>query len=86
MCGRGLGGLEGVGQPFLDDAIGRVRPSLSASRRSVNTKVLPMPSELARTLLVLGLLQRRAGKRRSAQSSPDAARDAQIGKHPMRPC
>jgi DNA-binding CsgD family transcriptional regulator len=35
---------------------------------------LPMPFELARTLLVLGQLQRRAGKRRSAQSSLDAAR------------
>jgi DNA-binding CsgD family transcriptional regulator/tetratricopeptide (TPR) repeat protein len=37
---------------------------------------LSMPFELARTLLVLGQLQRRAGTRRSARSSLDAARAA----------
>jgi DNA-binding CsgD family transcriptional regulator len=54
----------------LTDAIGECNEALHEHEN------LPMPFELARTLLVLGQLQRRAGTRRSARSSLEHARAA----------
>ena len=67
-AGRRCRSLLMAQQGNLTDAIDECNQALREHES------LPMPFELARTLLVLGQLQRRAGKRRSAQLSLDAAR------------
>jgi DNA-binding CsgD family transcriptional regulator len=66
--------LSGRSRALLEAARGQLdAAALAAERAIVAHQRLPVPFELGRTLLVLGQIQRRQGKRRAARLSLEAA-------------
>ena len=66
--------LSGRCQALVAAAAGDLAAAESAAQRAlVEHERLPMPFELARTLVVLGRLQRRMGQRRAARTSLERA-------------